>query len=66
MLDKLEEYEILADRLIVKWTASVDIAKKIESGYFKKYIERYEYHFKCSDIGNSILEELMIKDRKPA
>lgn len=66
ILDKLGEFEILVNWSKAKWAATMEIAKKLESGYFNKYIERYEHHFKCSDIGNAILEELELKNRKPA
>lgn len=51
----VEPFTVQATKKSVKSVIGAMVEKKLESGYFDKYIERFNYYCKCFEIGDEIL-----------
>ena len=62
MLDEAIDVEMESDMKSIKRDMAQYVKDLLTDGFFKKYIDRYEYELKCFDSGFEILE----KERKSA
>lgn len=57
LIERPERIPITSDIRSIKKDMAVLVTNLLIEGFFKKYIERYEYELKCFDRGNTFFEE---------
>lgn len=57
LIEKAEQIPIVSDVKSIKKDMATLVTNLLTEGFFKKYIERYEYEMKCFDRGNELFEE---------
>lgn len=57
LIEKAERIPITSDIRSVKKDMATLVTNLLTEGFFKEYIERYEYELKCFDRGNTFFEE---------
>lgn len=57
---KIDTQKISGTKETIKQNICRIVDQAVKSGFFNKYIERYEYTYKCFDIGNDILERELL------
>lgn len=56
LIDTAENVEIESDMKTIKRDMAQYVTDLLTDGFFKKYIDRYEYELKCFDKGFDVLE----------
>lgn len=56
-IEKSKSISLESDVKSIKRDMSSLITKLFSEGFFKEYIERYEYELKCFDCGNELFEK---------
>lgn len=62
LIEEAASVEIESDMKTIKRDMTLYVTDLLTDGFFKKYIDRYEYELKCFDKGFEIME----KERKSA
>lgn len=57
LIEKAERIPLESDVKSIKKDMAVLVTELLTEGFFKEYIERYEYELKCFDRGNTFFEE---------
>lgn len=57
LIEKAERIPLESDVKSIKKDMATLVTNLLTEGFFKKYIERYEYEMKCFDRGNELFEE---------
>lgn len=57
LIEKAERIPLESDVKSIKKDMATLVTNLLTNGFFKEYIERYEYELKCFDRGNTFFEE---------
>lgn len=57
LIEKEERIPLESDVKSIKKDMSTFVTNLLTDGFFKEYIERYEYELKCFDRGNELFEK---------
>lgn len=56
LIEKAERIPLESDIKSIKKDMTALVTNLLTEGFFKEYIERYEYELKCFDLGNEFFE----------
>lgn len=57
LIEKAERIQLKSDVKSIKKDMAALVTDFLTEGFFKEYIERYEYELKCFDRGNELFEK---------